>query len=60
MQRCVLAGVRVQDFFPDVHDLPEGLTRDGFQTEYGGLGGDGTRRFVADILARLEKCAALR
>ena len=56
----ILAGVRIADFFPEVGDLPEGLTREAFQKDYGGLGGDGTRRVVDEIRRRLAACPALR
>jgi len=60
MQRRILEGVSVEDYLPDLHDLPEGLTRDEFQMEYGGLGGDGTQRVATEILRRLAGCAGLQ
>jgi hypothetical protein len=60
MQARALGGLRVTDVFPDVHDLPENLSRDAFQEQFGGLGGEGTKRVVADIQRRLDGCAALR
>jgi uncharacterized protein YfiM (DUF2279 family) len=59
-QRRIMKGVRIEDFLPDFHDLPEGLTRQQLQTEYGGLGGAETRRIAAGILYRLEDSAGLR
>ncbi len=53
MQRRIMRGVRVEDYLPDLHGLPEGLTRDQFQAEYGGLGGAGTQRVVDEINRRL-------
>jgi hypothetical protein len=52
-QRKIMRGARIEDYLPDLHDLPEGLTRDEFQTEYGGLGGEGTQRVVDEINRRL-------
>ncbi len=60
MQARILAGVRAADFFPDVRDLPEGLTREAFQEQYGGLGGAGTQRIVDEVRRRLAACAGLR
>jgi hypothetical protein len=59
MQARVLAGARNADFFPDVRDLPEGITRDDFQERYGGLGGAETQRLVDEIRRRLAACAGL-
>jgi len=55
----VRAGVRVADFFPDVRDLPEGLSREELEQRYGGLGGAETQRIVAEIRSRLAQCAGL-
>ncbi len=52
-QRRIMRGAPVGDYLPDLRGLPEGLTRDQFQTEYGGLGGEGTQRVVAEINRRL-------
>jgi uncharacterized protein YfiM (DUF2279 family) len=47
------------DFCPDIEGLPEGLPRDEFQTEYGGLGGAKTREIVEEIQRRLLTCKGL-
>ncbi len=60
MQARIRNGVRISDLCPDVRDLPEGLSRDEFQAEYGGLGGVETRKVVEEIRSRLATCAALR
>ena len=52
-QRRIMRGVGIEDYLPHLDDLPEGLTRDQLQTEYGGLGGAGTQRVVAEIRRRL-------
>ena len=48
-QRKIMRGARIEDYLPDLHSLPEGLTRDQLQMEYGGLGGQGTQRVVDEI-----------
>lgn len=53
MQRRIMRGAPIEDYLPDLHGLPEGLTRDQFQAEYGGLGGAGTQRVVDEINRRL-------
>jgi hypothetical protein len=60
MQARLQQGARVADFFPDVRDLPEGLSAEEFEERYGGLGGAGTQGVVTDIERRLATCAALR
>ncbi len=36
-------GVIIADFLPDFQGLPEGITNEQFHSEFGGLGGEGTR-----------------
>ena len=60
MQSRILGGVRIGDYCPDARDLPEQLSRDQFQEEFGGLGGEGTRKVVEEIQRRLASCAALQ
>jgi len=60
MQARIRGGVAIADFVPDLLDLPEGLSRDVFQEEYGGLGGEGTGKVVEEILRRLAGCEGLR
>lgn len=59
-QRRIMNGVRIEDYLPDLHDLPEGLTRDQLQAEYGGLGGEGTQKVVSEIRRRLAACVGLQ
>ena len=47
------------DFLPDHTGLPEGLYREEFQSEFGGLGGEKTRQVNAERTRRLETAAAL-
>ena len=60
IQRRIMRGARIEDYLPDLHDLPEGLTLDQFQAEYGGLGGEGTRQVVAEINRRLATLSGLQ
>jgi len=60
MQSRIRNGVRIADFFPEIVDLPEGLSRDEFQAEYGGLGGAGTRQVVGEIRRLLGTCEGLQ
>lgn len=60
MQRRILQGVRIEDFVPDISDFPEGLSQRQLETEYGGLGGDGTRRITDEIRRRIESGAGLQ
>jgi len=59
MQVRLQAGFVINDFFPLVADLPENLTVEQFRTLYGGVGSQIYRRQLAEIEARLERCAAL-
>lgn len=53
-QRAVVGDdLRGDDYCPEIADLPEGLSRDRFQAEYGGLAGDRTREVLADIDRRM-------
>ncbi|HRH71187.1 MAG TPA: hypothetical protein PLB89_16915 [Flavobacteriales bacterium] len=60
MQERMRSGPVITDLFPDVHDLPEGLTAEEFTSRFGGVGGAGTDSLVQVILQRLDNCAALR
>jgi uncharacterized protein YfiM (DUF2279 family) len=59
-QRRIINGVRIEDYLPDLHGLPEGLTRDQLQAQYGGLGGEGTQKVVSEIRRRLAACVGLQ
>ena len=59
-QARIRNGIRISDLCPDVRDLPEGISRDEFQAEYGGLGGVETQKIVEEIHRRLATCASLR
>jgi hypothetical protein len=59
-QRRLAGGFPIDSVFPDVADLPENLTRDQFDSRYGGVHGEEYRKLVEEIDRRLSKCAALR
>ncbi len=60
MQARIRNGVVIADFVPNPLDLPEGIGNDDFQVEYGGLGGEGTKKIVEEIRRRLDACEGLR
>lgn len=47
-------GSEIGDLFPEIDDLPEGISRDDFRTDYGGLGGPRTRRLFESIDDRIN------
>ena len=60
MQMRIWDGLQIAHFMPEIQGLPEGISRDKFQAEYGGLGGAGTRKLVEEIQRRLATCGGLR
>lgn len=60
MQARIGLGVAIGDFFPSVEGLPEGLSRDEFQSQFGGVGGKETRRLKNEIERRLAECLGLQ
>ena len=59
LQLKIRDGIEITDFFPDVTGLPEGIYRDEFQAEYGGLGGAETTKILKEIRRRLTRCPIL-
>lgn len=53
-------GLTIPDIIPNIEELPEGISADLFQTEYGGMGGKKTRELLKNIQSRLESCKALK
>jgi hypothetical protein len=53
IQARVARGVGVADLFPSIAELPEGISRDDLQANYGGLGGTETRRLLGEIDRRI-------
>ncbi len=54
LQARIAAGVSDADLMPQVSDLPEGLPEAEFVARYGGVGGAGYSRLLADIEARID------
>ena len=59
-QQRIMRGARIEDYLPHLDDLPEGLTRDQLQTEYGGLGGGGRSGSWPRSTAALRRSPAPR
>ena len=53
IQTRVARGVGAADLLPSIAELPEGISRDELQANYGGLGGAGTRRLLGGIDRRM-------
>ncbi|HRH88997.1 MAG TPA: histidine phosphatase family protein, partial [Rubrivivax sp.] len=60
LQRRIAAGVVDSDLLPRVDDLPEHLREADFVARYGGVGGAGYNRLLAQIEARLDALPLLR
>ncbi len=59
MQQRLRDAFDLDDLFPPAADLPEGIPDAEFQRDYGGVGGPGYQRVLAEIERRLSQCAAL-
>jgi hypothetical protein len=57
-QARLAQGFKVDEFFPNAADLPEGIQDADFQAHYGGTEGGGYRRLAAEIERRIASCAA--
>ncbi len=60
MQERLATGFRLDDFFPQAADLPEGIPDAELQKRYGGVGGKAYQKIVAEIERRIAACAAYR
>jgi len=60
MQRTVSAGPAQERFHPDPAGLPDDMQRPIFRAGYGGVGGKGYKRVMADIETRLQSCDLLQ
>jgi hypothetical protein len=60
LQQRIAAGANEADFMPAVADLPEFLPEAVFVARYGGVGGAGYRRVLADIEARIDALPLFR
>jgi hypothetical protein len=56
----VREGLNADDYCPKIEDLPEGITKDQFQSVYGGIGGAITRQLRSEIDRRMSTMAVLR
>jgi hypothetical protein len=60
LQARLSRGFTVDDYFPPVDGLPEGLQDAEFQRQMGGVGGPGYVRLMAEIESRVARCAAYK
>jgi len=60
LQTRIRQGVEVSDLLPSIRGLPEQITNDRFQTEFGGLGGPETRRLLGEIDRRIGELPLCR
>jgi hypothetical protein len=60
VQARLQAGFAIDDVFPPVADLAENLTVEQFRANFGGVGAPKYRAVVAEIEARLDRCAGLQ
>lgn len=60
MQLRLTRGWKLDEIFPQASDLPEGLTEDQLQEEFGGIGGEAYRQMLAEMERRLDQCPLLR
>ncbi len=60
MQARIRRGVEASDLLPSLRDLPEGITRDQLQADYGGLSGAETRRLLGEIDRRIAELPLYR
>jgi hypothetical protein len=54
LQQRAATGLADRDLLPEVGDLPENLPEAEFVARFGGVGGAGYKRLLADIDARLD------
>jgi len=60
LQEHLAGGFRLDDFFPEAADLPEGIEEAELETRYGGVGGERYQAIVGIIEDRLAGCSAYR
>jgi hypothetical protein len=60
LQERLAGGFRVDNFFPEAADLPEGIPDAELQSRYGGVGGPLFRAYAAEVERRLWSCSAYR
>ena len=59
LQQKICRGIEIDEIFPEITGLPEGIYRDEFQAKYGGLGGVETTKILKEIRHRLVGCQIL-
>jgi hypothetical protein len=60
LQRKIEQSTDPYTFMPKFDGLPEGLSSDEFQSQYGGLGGDKTLALFEEIDRRVNACDGLQ
>jgi len=60
VQRSICENFGIDDLMPEAADLPEGLSDEQLQQQYGGVGGKRYRALVDEIEARLDACELLQ
>ncbi len=60
LQARIRRGVEVSDLLPSLRELPEGITRDQLQADFGGLSGAETRRLLGEIDRRIAELPLYR
>jgi hypothetical protein len=58
-QSRLRTGFTTADFFPEINDLPEGMTPEVFRRDFGGVGAPRYRAMLGEIEARLDRCPGL-
>ncbi|MHC4165396.1 MAG: hypothetical protein ACYSWQ_00365 [Planctomycetota bacterium] len=58
MQDRLAGGFDIEEVFPPVDGLPEGISDAELKSRYGGVGGEGYCRLIDEIKRRISTCAA--
>jgi hypothetical protein len=60
IQMRIAEGVSRDHFMADISGLPEAISADAFHSDFGGLGGEETRKLFAEIDRRISACKGFR
>ncbi len=60
LQSRIVDGLSVDDIFPQASDLPEGISTQQLESDYGGVKGQQFLEMMGEIERRLAKCSALQ
>jgi hypothetical protein len=60
LQERLVGGFPIEDVCPRADHLPEGVSEADLQLQYGGVGGEGYCRMIAEIERRIATCAVYR